>query len=63
MSTLRHYEVEVIFEVRRTFGFCVEGESDAKTLAVAEFRDWFMESYDDRAPSASELDVFVEEFT
>lgn len=60
MSTCRKYEVEVIFEVRQTLGFFVESEADAKALAVAEFRDWFVESYD-AAPSASELDVFVEE--
>jgi len=62
MSLSRKYSVEVIFEVRRTLGFCAESEADAKTLAVAEFRDWFAETYD-AAPSASELDVFVEEVT
>lgn len=62
MSSLRRYEVEVVFEVRQTLGFYVESETDAKILAVAEFRDWFAESYD-AAPSASELDVFVEEVT
>jgi len=60
MSLRRKYSVEVVFEIRREYGFCVESEADAKALAVTEFRDWFVEAYD-AAPSASELDVFVEE--
>jgi len=62
MSLRRKYQVEVVLEIRRTFGYCVESESDAENLAVAEFRDLFAEEYD-VSPSASELDIFVEEVT
>ena len=60
MSLRRKYAVEVVFEIRRTEGFFVESEAEARSMAVSEFRDWFAEVYD-AAPSASELDVFVEE--
>jgi len=62
MSLRRKYSVEVVFEIRREYGFCAESESDAKSMAVSEFRDWFIEAYD-TAPSTSELDVYVEEVT
>ena len=59
MSSLRRYEVEVVFEIHRTLVFYGESEREAEALAVAEFREWFMETYDDAAPSGSELDVFA----
>jgi hypothetical protein len=62
MASVRTYETEVVFEVHRAFSARAEGEDEARTLAIREFRDWYVEQYD-AAPSASELDVFVEEVT
>ena len=61
MTTLRKYETEVTFEMRRT-GVCgAETDEDAEAFAVQAFRDDFAEQYDTAPPSASELDVIVVE--
>jgi hypothetical protein len=62
MASLRTYETEVVFEAHRTFNVRAEGEDEARSVSVAEFRDWYAEQYD-AAPSASELDVYVEDVT
>jgi hypothetical protein len=58
MASLRTYETEVVFEVHRTFCGRAEGEDEARSVAIREFREWFAEQYD-VAPSASELDVYA----
>jgi len=60
MSALRKYEVEVTFEMRRTFAIGAEDEDAAESFAVQQFRADFADAFD-AAPSASDLDVYVQE--
>lgn len=61
MSNLRRFEVEVVFEMRKTYYIGAADTAAAKDFGVKGFRNEFAEAYEAVAPSASELEVFADE--